>query len=526
GGGEMRFINEFTPARRWIAAGMLLCLCAAAGCKKKQGDDPMSDQIAEEKSPVKMRALTIPSKGADRVDIRILFNSGSVDDPEGKEGLTYMTAKMMAEGGTKKYAYHELIGLLYPMAADIDVSVDKEMTVFEGRVHRDHAGKYFPLLLQVLLEPRFAQDDFTRIKDETLNYIRKNLRQADDELLSKEALDVWIYEDHPYGHVVEGTVKGLESITLEDIKEHYNRIITRDRLTVGLAGAVDDELKTMVEDKLTGLVEKGAPAPGIPEPGMPEGIEVRIVEKTTDSTAIAMGVPVSLKRGHLDFYPLMLAFSCLGEHRQSMGRLFRTIREARGLNYGDYAYIEHFIQEGWTTKPMVNVARTRQEMSVWIRPVQNKHSLIALKLALFELKKFVEKGLTLDEFDRTKGFLMGYTRVLEESLARRLGYGLDDLFYKTPSHLSGARKAFETMTLKQVNDAIATNIKIDSLKIVIITQNGDVLKKQLADNKAPAFDYDTPKAQAIHDEDKEILKYDPGFKNEKINVMPVDSLFE
>ena len=522
----MRLSYEFAPARRWIAVGILLCLCAAAGCKKKKGDDQMSDKFADEKSPVKMRALTMPSKGADSVDVRILLRSGSVDDPEGKQGLTYMTATMMAEGGTKKYAYHELIGLLYPMAARIDVSVDKEMTVFVGRAHKDHVDKYFPLLFQVLLEPRFAEDDFKRIKDETLNYIKKTLRQADDELLSREALDVWIYENHPYGHLVEGTVKGLESITLDDIRQHYKKIITRDRLTIGLAGAVDDELKAMVEDKLTGLVEKGAPAADIPKPGMPEGLEVRIVEKATDSTAISMGVPVSLKRGHPDYYPLLLAFSCLGEHRQSMGRLFRTIREARGLNYGDYAYIEHFIQAGWTTKPMVNVARSRQEMSVWIRPVQHRHRFLALKLALFELKKFVEKGLTQEELDRTKGFLMGYTRVLEESLTRRLGYGLDDLFYKIPSHLSGARKAFETMTLKQVNDAIAKNVKIDNLKIIIITQNGEELKKQLADNKAPVFEYDTPKTQEIHDADKEILKYDPGFKTEKIKIIPVDSLFE
>lgn len=512
----------------FIVAVLLPILCApAGGCKKKkEGEKKMLEQEEAEKTLMKMRFLTLPSKGADSIDVRILFNSGSVNDPKGKEGLTYMTAKMIAEGGTMKHTYAEVIRLLYPMAASINVSVDKQQTVFIGRVHRDHVKMYFPLLLEVLLEPRFSEEDFRRIKDETLNYIKKNLRQADDEMLSREALDVWMYEGHPYGHLVEGTVTGLESITLEDIRQHCVKIFTQDRLVVGLAGAVDDDLTGLIEDKLSSLPESGVKKVTIPDAKMPAGLEVRIVEKITDSTAIFMGVPTALERGHGDFYPLMLAFSCLGEHRQSMGRLFKTIREVRGLNYGDYAYIEHFIQKGYTTKPMVNVARSKQEMSVWIRPVQHKHGLLALKLAMHELGKFVEKGLTQEELDRTRGFLLGYTRVLEESLARRLGYALDDFFYKTAPHLKTARDAFEKMTLKDVNDAIKKNISIDDMKIVIITQDGEKMKNQLLGREIPSMEYDTPKSDEVLAEDKKVLQFDPRFKAEEINVIPVDSLFQ
>jgi zinc protease len=471
--------SKAVAPHRAAAASLVLVMSAAAvmsvgagGCKKKQeGEKQMQEKPASEPFPLELRAVTLPSKSADSVDVRVLFQSGSVDDPKGKEGLTYVTAKMLAEGGTKQHAYAEVLQLLYPMAATIDVDVSRQMTVFVGRAHKDHLDSYFPLLFEVILEPRFAQEDFNRIKDETLNYIRKTLRQSDDELLSREALDVWIYEDHPYGHVVEGTVAGIESITLE-------------------------------------------------------GLEVKVVEKITDSTAIAMGVPVDIKRGHPDFFPLMLAFSCLGEHRQSMGRLFKTLREVRGLNYGDYAYIEHFIQEGWSTKPMVNVGRSRQEMSVWIRPVQPRHAVLAVKLALHELKKFIEKGLTQEELDRTRGFLLGYTRVLEESAGRRLGYALDDLFYKTPPHLKMAREAFQNMTLQEVNDAIKRSVSMDNLKIIVVTKDGKEFKEQLLSKDASPVAYDTPKPPEVLEEDRAVLAVDPGFSPEKITVIPVDSLFQ
>jgi len=221
----------------------------------------------------------------------------------------------------------------------------------------------------------------------------------------------------------------------------------------------------------------------------------------------------------------MLAFSCLGEHRQSMGRLFRTIREARGMNYGDYAYIEHFVQDGGSIRPMVNVARTRQEMSVWIRPVQHAHRLFVVKLALRALGEFARGGLTAAELDRTRGFLLGYTRVLEEAMPRRLGYAVDDLFYGIPPFLAGAREAFGRMTLDEVNGAIARNVSFDDLLIVVVTENGAELRDQLAGKKNPPFAYDTPKPAAVLEEDKLVAAFDPGLAAGQITVVPVDSLF-
>ena len=89
--------------------------------------------------------------------------------------------------------------------------------------------------------------------------------------------------------------------------------------------------------------------PALPTPRRSSGLEVTIVEKPAEATAISLGFPLDVTRSDEDFYALALANSYLGEHRTFNGKLMQDLRGKRGLNYGDYSYIEDFIQEGQTT---------------------------------------------------------------------------------------------------------------------------------------------------------------------------------
>ena len=91
----------------------------------------------------------------------------------------------------------------------------------------------------------------------------------------------------------------------------------------------------------------------------PEGLDVTIVEKPADSTAISLGFPIDVTRRDDDFYALAVANSYLGEHRTFNGKLMQDLRGKRGLNYGDYSYIEDFIQEGHAPSP----SRTTRDAS-------------------------------------------------------------------------------------------------------------------------------------------------------------------
>ena len=87
-----------------------------------------------------------------------------------------MTAAMLAEGGTRTKTYAQITDAMYPMATGFGWQVDKEMTVFAGTTHADNLEKYYGLVREMLLDPGFREDDFQRLKEEAINYLKNSLR--------------------------------------------------------------------------------------------------------------------------------------------------------------------------------------------------------------------------------------------------------------------------------------------------------------------------------------------------------------
>jgi hypothetical protein len=102
-------------------------------------------------------------------------------------------------------------------------------------------------------------------------------------------------------------------------------------------------------------------------------------------------------------------------------RLFDRIREKRGLNYGDYAYIEYFPEGMYRFEPEPNLARQQQIFQIWIRPVQPETAHFALRLGIFELERLVREGMTDEDVAQTKNFLAKYVNLLTKTKRAELG---------------------------------------------------------------------------------------------------------
>src|SRR5262247_2833803 len=133
----------------------------------------------------------------------------------------------------------------------------------------------------------------------------------------------------------------------------------------------------------------------------PAGFEIEIIEKETRATAISFGLPIAVTRSHPDFAALSVARAWLGEHRSSVSHLYQRIREVRGMNYGDYAYIEAFPRGMFQFFPDPNIPRRAQIFEVWIRPVVPVNAHMALRIAIFEVDKLIENGLSAEDFAKT-----------------------------------------------------------------------------------------------------------------------------
>lgn len=467
--------------------------------------------------PMKLVLVPVPNKPI--VSVRLVFRTGSVDDPRGKEGLTALTTRVLMEGGTASLTSSQLLDALYPMAAALDADTDKEFTTVSGRVHVERLPRFLEILSEVLLAPRFDPKEFERLKSEQLNAIRTRLRGENDEELGKVGLDALLYPKHPYGHFTGGTEKGLEAATLDDVKAHWKNVFTQDRLIIGLAGGVDDALAQQVKQALSKLPEKGAVRPALPSAPGVRGATL-ILQRDTLSTAGSFGFSTSMRRDNPAFFPLMMAASYFGEHRQEHGVLFQELRDKRGLNYGTYAYAQHYRQDGWSSIPLPNIARSEQDVTIWLRPVEAKHGLFATRAVLHYLEQLRTAPLPAERFETARGFLIGATRQWVQTDQRRLGWAIDDVLYGTTDFLGHLRTALESMTPEQVQAAARHELDPAQLNFVFVTKDAEGLKDGLVSQAPTPITYATGKSAEILSDDKLIAVTPIPAHPELIRVLP------
>lgn len=470
--------------------------------------------------------MPVPSEPT--IAFSISFGVGSQDDPPGKEGLAYLTGQMIADASTETNAYADILDALYPIASNYSARVDKEVTTVTGRTHRDNTSVFFDLLNDAYLRPAFDPADFERIKNDTINYLENALRYASDEELGKAALIQLVFDGTRYAHPIVGAVEGLRSITIEDVADFYARHYTAANATLGLAGGYDDALVARFEATLASLPDGTAQPDPIIEPATWEGSDVVLIDKPDADSSISFGFPISVRRGEQDFYALWVANSWLGEHRNQAGRLFNVIRGARGLNYGNYSYLEAFPEGGQRTMPPVNVPRSHQIFEVWIRTLPNAQAHFALRAAVKELRDLVDGGMTPGEFDLTRSFLEKYVLHFAETTSERLGYAIDDRFYgvSDPGHLRRFREVLAELTVEDVNAALARHLRFDNLKIAIVTGDAENLREALVENVLSPIEYESPKPQALLDEDDFIAELTLDIDADQVTVVPIDEVFE
>jgi len=511
------------PVACGLAAFLSLMSIGAADTKEKKTMKPTSNQGAE--APIRMSLL--PSPSSPLVAFRIQFRCGAINDPPGKEGLNALTAMTIAQGGTRELTYQEVTERLYPMAATIDAQADKELTTFIGNVHRDHLKAYYDLLTGILLQPRFDESDFKRSRDILLAAIETNLRGNDDEGLGKAALQWLMYDGHPYQKLDIGTVQGLKSITLDDMKAHYRRCAAQGNAVLGVAGGFPMGMVDSLRQDFAALPRGGTPEVKLEKPRALSGVEVMFVEKPAPATAISIGFPIGVTRADKDFYALMVANSYLGEHRTFNGRLMNKMRGERGLNYGDYSYIENFIQDGGSTFPVPNIARRQQYFSIWIRPVPHPNALFALRQAVRELKMLVDGGLSVQDFEATRKFLLNYSRLWTQDLSRRLGTKMDSEFYGTKFFIDRIQEELPRLKLEDVNAAVKRHLQAVNLAVAIVTENASAMKETLLSGKPTPITYQTPTtSEALLKEDREIESFPLPINRERVRVVKAQELFE
>ncbi len=483
-----------------------------------------------DKAPPKKAVASLAQRDpASRVvAFRVVFQSGSADDPPGREGLTALAAQMIAASGTEALTFGELSRKLYPFAASISVNVERDETVFSAEVAAESLEAFYPILRDVLLTPRFDKESFERLRSRAVSRLTDDLKGGNDEALGKEALQAVLYPGHPYGHPAVGTERGLAGLSLEDALAHKKRVFCTDRVTAGVAGGFPDGFEERVAKDLGALPACEGARAALPAPKKTTGLKVTIVDKpSADAMAFSLGFTTEVTRASEDFAPVAFFTSFMGLHRQSAGVLYNRLREARGFNYGDYMYPEHFEQEGWGRFPLPNIARRQQMISLWLRPVKPQNGLFALRGALHFYREKLAQGVPDEELGRFRGFLSRYIGLEQQTPSRRLGFALDDAAYgQSTAHIERLRAGWAALTSAKLKEVVDRRFTGTDLTIVIVTKDGAALKAALVKGDKSPPTYDAPKPKEVTDEDRVIEALPLGLKDEDVTIWPIADVFK
>lgn len=151
------------------------------------------------------------------------------------------------------------------------------------------------------------------------------------------------------------------------MKQFWKSAYAQGAVKVGISGDVSDAMTASLTQALGSLpAGPGLPATVKPVGRKANGPEVEIIEKNTRATAISFGLPEVTRHAPGDFPPC-------GWQRPGWASIAprilicTSIREIRGMNYGDYAYIEAFPRGMYQFFPDPNLGRKAQLFEIWIQ---------------------------------------------------------------------------------------------------------------------------------------------------------------
>jgi len=268
------------------------------------------------------------------VTYSIVIEGGHLLDDISKPGVARFTAQMLNEGTAGKTP-EELEEEIQLLGARINIwGGQEDITVSVSSLARNFE-KTLALVEEMLLNPRWDEEQFSINKTRTVNNLKRNL--AEPNYLASNAFNrITLGADNIMAIDVSGTVESVEAITIDDLKAFYEKNLSPSVANFHVVGDVD---RARVEKALTSLNEKWTTRevvmPTIALPPATEKSAIYFVDfPGAKQSVISIGT-LGMTRNHPDYYKADVANYMLGG--TASARLFMILREEKGFTYGAYS---------------------------------------------------------------------------------------------------------------------------------------------------------------------------------------------
>jgi predicted Zn-dependent peptidase len=385
------------------------------------------------------------------ISMQVVFrNSGSLED--GKlEGLAKFSSKILNEGSKSKGSVG-FATALEDRAIHFSAGVGAETLVLEISALKEQFGEAIKLIKELLSEPNLTKESFDKVK--LLMKAKIKRKESDFDYIAKLNLKLLMYEGTAFGHPFIGTLKSLDKIELTDVESFLNKHLVLKRAIVLIGGDLSKEdaksySTKLLEDLGVGEAKEVVKFKPISTPKTKE------VYKDTKQAYIYFGSPYNLPIDSKERYKAKVAAFILGAGGFG-SRMMEEIRVKRGLAYSAYSRI--------------NFAKSHSDFRGYLQTkLESKDE--AIKIVKTLISDFVKKGVTQEELDQAKRFLLGSEPLRSETLSQRLSRAFNEYYngFKlgyTKEELS----EIESLKLKDLNKFIASHDEINNLTFSIVTK--------------------------------------------------------
>ena len=313
---------------------------------------------------------------------------GSADqDPADKPGVANLVASLLDEGAGPydAMAFH---GRLERRAIEISFRAGRDQLRGTLRSLKENREEAFDYLRLALTEPRFDAEAVERMRTQILSRLRRETVSPND--IASRNWWATAFPGHPYGRPVDGTLKSLPRITVDDLRSYTRRVLARDGLKVAMVGDIDPQAAGELLDRTFGkLAARAELTPAVP--AVVQGLGRRmVIQLDVPQAVVNFGGP-GIRRSDPDFMAAYIVNHVLGGGSFS-SRLYREVREKRGLAYGisdSLVWLNH-------TALMIGSTATRADAT-------GK----TIEIIEHEIRRLAEEGPTEDEFIKAKTYLKG-----------------------------------------------------------------------------------------------------------------------
>ncbi|MDX6584178.1 MAG: hypothetical protein QOI10_3362 [Solirubrobacterales bacterium] len=371
-------------------------------------DLPEGIELTTLDSGLRVATEVVPSVRS--VALGLWVRTGSRDETPAQAGVSHFLEHLLFKG-TERHSAIEISELFDGMGAATNAATSKETTHLHARFLDEHTTEAFELMSEMLLAPALPPGEIDSERAVVLEEIAMYEDEPQDRV--HDVLAEAIYGDHPLGRRVLGRAEVIGGIPVPEIAAYHDARYTAGNVVVAAAGHVEHARIVELSERLLGTARPSEPT-GPQGNGAAEQARLSFYEKETEQYHICFGGP-GIARADERRFALGVLDTIFGGSVSS--RLFREVREKRGLAYSVGSYTHEFVDRGFVAMYVGTRADNVAE---------------ACEIIGRELLKLRDEGVDADELARAKEHVKGRMVLGLEATGARMGRLARSILFDVP----------------------------------------------------------------------------------------------